>query len=481
MDAARTSAADIPSVDRLLNEPALTALRSEYGRSAVLDTLRAHLEQLRRALLAGAADPMALAPDTIATAVSERLAATARLQLRAVFNCSGTVLHTHLGRALLPNEAVEAVGMALTHPVNLELDLKGGRRGERDALVEERLCELTGAEAATVVNNDAAAVLLMLSALAARREVIISRGELVEIGGSFRLPDIMRQAGVKLREVGTTNRTHFADYAQALGSKTAMLLKVHTSNYVIHGFTASVAVSALAPLARTHGVPLAVDLGSGALIDLSRWGLPAEVTVRDVVALGADLVAFSGDKLLGGPQAGIIVGRAELIRKLRASPLKRALRVSKLVLAALEPVLALYRWPERLPERLTLLRQLLRPLEELQLQAQRLRPRIQSPLGADFEVLAAPMSSQIGSGALPQHELPSYGLLIGAAKPQRGSLTALERALRALPRPILGRVADQKLQLDLRCLDLADEEAFASQWALLPMARGNSRRSTEDS
>ncbi len=391
MDAARASAADIPSVDRLLNEPSVAALLSQYGRTAVIDVVRAHLSELRRSALEGAADPLACTPGRIASAVSGRLAEAARPRLRALFNCSGTVLHTHLGRALLPDEAVEAVQMAMTHAVNLELDLPSGRRGTRDALVEQLLCELTGAEAAAVVNNDAAAVLLMLSALAARREVIVSRGQLIEIGGSFRLPDIMRQAGVKLREVGTTNRTHLSDYAQAIGSKTAMLLKVHTSNYVIQGFTSSVAVSELAPLAHAHGVPLAIDLGSGALLDLARWGLPAEVTVRDTVAAGADLVAFSGDKLLGGPQAGILVGRTELIRRLQASPLKRALRVSKLILAALEAVLALYRWPERLPERLTLLRLLLRPLEELQQQAQRLCPRVQRALGDAFEVQAAPM------------------------------------------------------------------------------------------
>ena len=342
MDAVLASAAELPSVDRLLREPALAALLAEHGRPAVLEALRDQLGELRAAVLQGAVEVRAPSPSAIASALSGRLAAAARLQLRALFNCSGTVLHTHLGRAVLPEEAVNAVRLALVNPVNLELDLASGRRGERDTLVEARLCELTGAEAATVVNNDAAAVLLMLSALAARREVIVSRGELVEIGGSFRLPDIMRQAGVKLREVGTTNRTHLADYAQAIGPKTGMLLKVHPSNYVIHGFTAEVAVRELAPLAREHGLPLGVDLGSGALVDLARWGLPSEVTVPQMVAAGADLVAFSGDKLLGGPQAGIIVGRAELIGKLRSSPLKRALRVSKLILAALEAVLTLY-------------------------------------------------------------------------------------------------------------------------------------------
>ena|SRR5579862_419503 len=451
-------------------------LLAQHGRSAVLEALRAELNELRRAALAGDAHASAFAPAAIAASLAARLAEAVRLRLRAVFNCSGVVLHTHLGRALLPDEAVAAVQMALTHAVNLELDLASGRRGERDQIVEERLCALTGAEAATVVNNDAAAVLLMLGALAARREVIVSRGELVEIGGSFRLPDIMRQAGVKLREVGTTNRTHLADYAQAIGPRTALLLKVHTSNYIVQGFTAAVKVSELVPLARPHGLPIVVDLGSGALLPLSRWGLPAEVTVGEMIEAGADLVAFSGDKLLGGPQAGIIVGRAELVRKLRASPLKRALRVSKLILAALEAVLSLYRSPELLPERLTLLRLLLRPIEELQQQAQRLRPRLQAALGTAFEVLDAPMQSQIGSGTLPQQELPSYGLDIAPANTRRASITALERELRALPRPIIGRLIDQRLQLDLRCLELADEEAFAAQWAELPTAQRSRHR-----
>ena len=459
-------AAAIPSLDRLLNLPVLEPLLRQYGRTQVVASLRAHLDDLRRAALAGTLNATILEDARIAEALEARLGAAAKPRLTRVFNLTGTVLHTNLGRAVLPQEALRAVADALSAPVNLEYNLDTGRRGERDSVVEELLCELTGAEAATVVNNNAAAVLLVLSALAARREVIVSRGELIEIGGSFRIPDIMRQAGTRLVEVGTTNRTHPGDYEGAIGPRTAALMKVHTSNYVINGFTHSVGLEELAAIGKSHALPIVADLGSGSLIDLGRWGLSKEPTVRETLSAGADLAAFSGDKLLGGPQAGIIVGAKDLVAKLKKHPLKRALRVGKLTLAALEPVLALYRAPEFLPERLTTLRLLTRPAASLQSLALRLLPLIQHALGGDYDVNAAAMHSQIGSGALPVDQIPSYGLAVRVAGGKRStSLDRLESRLRALPRPVIGRIAEKTLWLDLRCLEPADEAEFTAQWS----------------
>ena len=469
MPGSRASAANIPSVDRLLNSPAFETLTALYGRTRVVTELRACLEALRQAALAGTLDAVSLSDEAIGSHLRARLEAGTAPALRAVFNLTGTVLHTNLGRAVLPEEAVNAVVQSMRAPVNLEYDLATGRRGERDTVVEKLLCELTGADAATIVNNNAAAVLLMLSAVASRRDVVVSRGELIEIGGSFRSPDIMRQAGTRLVEVGTTNRTHLSDYADAIGPRTGLLMKVHTSNYEISGFTHSVSVSELAELGHARSVPVAADLGSGSLIDMTRWNLPKEPTVQETVAAGADLVSFSGDKLLGGPQAGLLVGRADLISKLRKHPLKRALRVGKLTLAALEPVLALYRDPDSLPERLTTLNLLTRPSSEIQAQAVRLRPIVQSAVAGAYAVTDAPMVSQIGSGALPVDTLPSHGLAIRVVKGKRGSLDRLEGLLRGLPRPVIGRVSDKALWLDMRCLSSVDEAAFVDQWGKLAL------------
>jgi L-seryl-tRNA(Ser) seleniumtransferase len=461
--------ARIPSVERLMSSAPFEPLIAGYGRSQTIAALRRVLDEYRDAAQGVPSSLAQISHESLAAQTAARLEADARLRLRPVFNLTGTVLHTNLGRALLPDSAVQAVVDALSRPVNLEFDLDTGERGDRDDLIAPILRDLTGAQAATVVNNNAAAVLLMLAALAPGKEVVVSRGELVEIGGAFRIPDIMSRAGAKLREVGTTNRTHLRDYAEAIGSRTALLMKVHASNYAIEGFTHEVDLAALAGLGHEHDVPVAVDLGSGSLVDLSHYGLPKEATVRETLEAGADLVAFSGDKLLGGPQAGLIVGRQDLIARIKKHPLKRALRVGKLTLAALEPVLQLYRAPEFLRERLTTLRLLTRPATEMQATAERLLPLFAQAIGPTYTVQVEPMLSQIGSGALPVDLLPSVGLVARRADGKAGGriLLRLEEALRTLPRPVIGRIADHALRLDLRCLEAADEAVFAAQLASL--------------
>ena len=461
----QAGASDIPSVERLMGAASAANLIIRYGRSRVLGAMRELLSGLRQQAIQGVLAADALEENALVAQAGRRLLQADQPRLRAVFNLTGTVLHTNLGRALLPDEAVHAVVRAMQAPANLEFDLATGRRGDRDDLINDLLCELTGAEAATVVNNNAAAVLLMLNALSNRREAIVSRGELVEIGGAFRIPDIMQRAGARLVEVGTTNRTHLADYEQAISPRTALLMKVHCSNYAISGFTKSVDVSQVSQAARVHGLPTAVDLGSGTLLDLTQWGLPQETTVRETIEAGADIVTFSGDKLLGGPQAGLLVGRADLIKKIKKNPLKRALRVGKLTLAALEPVLAMYRSPELLAERLTTLRLLTRPMQDMQAQAQKLQSVMQGAVGGAYAVGVEPMFSQIGSGALPVDQLPSYGLVVRHAGTGRAgrALQKIEKRFRELPRPIVGRVAHDALWLDLRCLETRDEAAFVQQ------------------
>ncbi|MEX2482761.1 MAG: L-seryl-tRNA(Sec) selenium transferase [Gammaproteobacteria bacterium] len=460
---------DLPGLDRLLREAAAAALIDAYGREFVTVVLRECIDARRAAL--GAGQVVATDAETLLADAGQRLAEYLSARLEPVFNLTGTVLHTNLGRAPLPEEAIAAMAAVARGACNLEYDLARGRRGERDALVEDWICRLTGAEAATVVNNNAAAVLLVLNTLAARREVPVSRGELVEIGGSFRIPDVMARAGARLVEVGTTNRTHRTDFEQAIGPRTAALMKVHTSNYRVQGFTASVDQNELAAVARAAGLPLVVDLGSGTLIDLAQFGLPHEPTVAAALGHGADLVTFSGDKLLGGPQCGIIAGRADLVARVRKNPMKRALRVDKLILAALGAVLRLYADPARVAERLPTLRLLTRPAEAIGAQARRLRPLLAECLDAAAEVSVIPCASQIGSGALPVEQLPSAALSVrlpgaGGRAPER-----LAARFRALPVPVIGRVTDGAFVMDLRCLD--DEAGFLGQLALLTSgARG---------
>jgi L-seryl-tRNA(Ser) seleniumtransferase len=450
----------LPSVGKVMGSAAALAAAARFGRTALIGAVRAELAAARSC-------GHALDADAAAAAALARLVAADAPRIRPVYNLTGTVLHTNLGRAIVAESAIEAAVTAMRHAVALEYDLEGGARGERDDVVRGLLRELTGAEDATVVNNNAAAVLIALNTLAKGRDAIVSRGELIEIGGSFRMPEIMRRAGARLVEVGTTNRTHLKDYAEAIGPKTGVVLKVHPSNYRIEGFASEVETEALARLTRRHGVPLLHDLGSGTLVDLARFRLPREPTVAQAVAAGADLVTFSGDKLLGGPQAGFIVGRAEYVARINRNPLKRALRLDKTRLAALEATLKLYRDPDSLAEKLPTLRLLTRPAAAIGALARRLLPAVQAKLGGSFVVEAVACRSEIGSGALPRETIASAGLAIRPAG-RRGAgraLAALAAALRRLPVPVIGRIENQALLLDLRCLE--DEQGFVANISAL--------------
>src|SRR5438067_745717 len=450
----RAGRAALPSVDRVLRGSGASSLIELHGRALVVDAVRSMLADYR-------SRRQGASVEAVLTDCGERLARMAQPSQRRVFNLTGTVLHTNLGRAPLPEEAVIAAAEAMRAPTTLEYDLDRGRRGERDDHIAGWLTRFTGAEAALAVNNNAGALVLALNALAAGRETIVSRGGLIEIGGSFRLPDIMERAGTKLREVGTTNRTHLRDFAGAIGPETALILKVHTSNYEIQGFTAAVPTARLAALAHERSVPFAEDLGSGTLVGLEDWGLPHEPTVAEALQAGADLVTFSGDKLLGGPQAGLVVGRADLIAALAKNPLKRALRLDKMRLAALEAVLRLYADPDRLAARLPTLRLLARPHDEIAAVAQRLLPAMAQALHGAATVETIETKSQIGSGALPVSFLPSTGLALAPVSSFGAALEGLARRLRGLPVPMIGRIEGGRVILDLRCLE--DEAEFAAQ------------------
>lgn len=460
---------DLPSIDKLLRLAAVRVLTDEHGHTLVAGEARALLDTLRPRAVSGALMVDAVTPVALTEALEHRVRQRLAPRLRAVLNLTGTVIHTNLGRALLADVALQRLLAMMVGPNNLEFDLTTGGRGDRDTLIEELLCTITGAEAATVVNNNAAAVLLSIAALARDREVIVSRGELVEIGGAFRMPDVMASAGAHMVEVGTTNRTHPQDYERALNQRTALVMKVHTSNYAVQGFTASVDEATLAGIAHARGVPLATDLGSGSLVDLARYGLPREPLPQEMLAAGCDVVTFSGDKLLGGPQAGLVVGSRAAVARIRKFPMKRALRMSKLPLAALEATLMLYLRPERLAQDLPTLRLLTRPAETIRELAHALQPAVATAVAPRFTVEVVSLLGQIGSGSLPVERLPSAGLALAPQATQtKGIGTALDelaQALRGLPLPVIGRIAEDRLLLDLRCLE--DATPFAEQLALL--------------
>jgi len=442
MPARSSSLRSLPSVDRLLRHPTTVELLRVYSRSLVTEVLRVVLEDARR----GHEIP---GSEALLRDLSRRLVAAATPTLRPVVNATGVVVHTNLGRALLPEEAIQAITEVARRPGNLEYDLEAGQRGHRDSHVEAHILALTGAEAATLVNNNAAAVLLALNTLADGLEVVVSRGELIEIGGSFRMPDVIAKSGAKLRAVGTTNRTHMRDYADAIGPDTALLLKVHPSNYRVVGFAAEVSLSELVELGRERSLPVVEDLGSGALADLGQFGLPREPVVAERVRAGADVVTFSGDKLLGGPQAGLIVGRRALVERMRRNPLKRALRCDKLTIAALAATLRLYRSAPELKNAIPTLRALTRPLEEMEQVGEAAVGALRAALGPEYAVEILNSTSEIGSGALPTCALPTRAIAIShpAIGPQE-----IAARFRAADPPIIGRVHDDKFLLDLRCI-----------------------------
>jgi L-seryl-tRNA(Ser) seleniumtransferase len=451
---------ELPSVDRLLGDARSAPLLARYNRAFLVRQCREVLDELRTAIRAGAA----LSADELGEAavlcrVEQRIEASTPLSLCRVVNATGTILHTNLGRAALAREAVEAVALAAEYPLNLEYDLERGQRGRREHAIERQLIDLTGAEAATVVNNNAAAVLLALNTVADRREVVVSRGELIEIGGAFRIPDVMAKSGALLREVGTTNRTHLEDYEAAIGPQTALLLKVHASNYRIVGFHSEVSLAELVAAGRKRNVPVMEDLGSGALVDLGRFGLPKEPLVAERVAAGADLVTFSGDKVLGGPQAGLIVGRADVVTRIMKNPLHRALRCGKLTLAALEATLQLYQHAPDVTTSVPALRVLTRPLDEIEAMGRRVLPALQRALGPGASISLEDGTSQVGSGALPTGEIPTK--VIAVRQDRMGADQIAERFRRARP-PIVGRIQDDRFLLDLRTIfDPAD---LVPQW-----------------
>jgi L-seryl-tRNA(Ser) seleniumtransferase len=456
----------LPSVDALLQEPEIQETLLHYPRKLVVQSIRFILDARRKSLLDNPeqTDAVELAAPKLVSDVMSHLAAASDFTLRPVVNGSGIVIHTNLGRSLLPEEAVERLCILCRSYNNLEYDLEKGQRGSRYVHAEAILCELTGAEAALVVNNNAGAVFLTLNTLAQGKEVIVSRGQLVEIGGSFRIPDVMRSSGAILKEVGTTNRTHPRDYAAAIGAETALLMKVHASNYRIVGFTSEVSLGEMVKLGREHSIPVVEDLGSGSLVDFSRYGLGGEPTVQGAVKGGADLVTFSGDKLLGGPQAGIILGRKDLVARCKKNPLTRALRVDKMTLAALEVTLRLYRDEREALTRIPTLRMITTPLEEIEKHAEILASLIREvDAGQRLEIHTQPGLSQVGGGSLPAYDLMSRVVSVRSAT--MGS-HKIEAALRMNRPPIIGRIESDQYILDVRTLQKGDDaviqDAFRS-------------------
>ncbi len=443
----------IPKVDECLLALQDIAELASVPLSVVKAAVREVLDEVRQVILAGDGGPENLQSDRLLARFRDRIRLKDRPRFRRVINATGVIIHTNLGRSILPRTTMESLFEAGGRYSNLEFDLETGRRGSRYSLVEELLCELTGAESALVVNNNAAAVLIVLETLARGREVVVSRGQLVEIGGSFRIPDVMARSGARLVEVGATNRTHLRDYEHAIGVETGLLLKVHCSNYRIIGFTSEVSNEDLVALGRKHGLPVMEDLGSGCFIDLSRFGLMKEPTVQEVVASGVDVVTFSGDKLLGGPQAGIILGSADLVDRIKKNPLNRALRIDKFTLAGLESILRLYRDPEKVTETIPTLAMIAAPAAVVDRRARRLLRRLRKELGSACDLALVDTTARVGGGAMPEQNLASRAV---ALAPAGLGVNHLEELLRREEIPVIGRIEDDRLLLDMRTV--ADDE-----------------------
>ena len=454
---------NIPKVDKVLDWPEIKGFLDEFQRPILLKIVRMVLDRCRSGIIAGEEKFQGLSQEMVVEMIRRELTATRMMSLKRVVNGTGVVIHTNLGRSPLPETALEAILNVAAGYSNLEYELEKGIRGRRHSHVEKLLCELTGAEAALVVNNNAAAVLLALAGLASGKEVLVSRGELVEIGGSFRIPDVMRQSGAVMKEVGATNRTHPSDYRQAVSPDTGLFLKVHPSNYAIVGFTSEVPAEQLVSLAREFSLPVMADLGSGNLVDLSSLLGHSEPTVQELVKAGVDLVTFSGDKLLGGPQAGIIVGRKSLLEKLSRHPLMRALRIDKLTLAALEATLRLYRDERQALASIPTLRMLVATPAELAATGRRILARLRRVVQPTVRLALVSGVSQVGGGAFPLLELPTRMIAVEVSNwsPQK-----LETAMRTGVNPVLGRICKDRFLLDIRTLMAEDiplmVEAFRS-------------------
>lgn len=442
----------LSSVDDILQLPAIQVLVEAYPRNVVVVSIRTVLDELRQTILSckdlAELKELALEPEKLVPLISKLVEKSMAPRLRRVINATGVVIHTNLGRSILSRTATDAVSEVAQRYSNLEFDLEQGERGSRHAHIEELLCTITGAESGMVVNNNASAVLLALSTAAQDKEVIVSRGELVEIGGAFRIPDVMRQSGAVLKEVGTTNKTHLADYKQAITPETSTLLKVHTSNFKILGFTTEASLEELVALAKENDLLVMHDLGSGVLVDLSQYGLTYEPTIQDSVKAGVDIITFSGDKLLGGPQGGIIIGKSDCISEMKKHPLARALRVDKMTLAGLEATLRLYLDPAKAIKEVPTLSMILAADSDLLKKAKALATKLKKGKG-DYLIEVEKDISMVGGGALPIEELPTRVVAISSKK---FSTAELEKRLRNFASPILVRVKDDRVLLDVRTI-----------------------------